>query len=204
MVSAKGVSGVLTWVWDVGRRWGRPIALPHQRGPPFLAADRAKFLRWNEPFSTICPGTKRSNFATEPEPWMLGTHEKSLENKPMKRFLLLAAGAWPSSPTAAAHAGPGRALRVAAMPSTPSAPRTPRPRGPVAPQPPPLPPAPRPGSHGRVLRGGTGWHLQGTRGAWGAHGGPRRLTLRWATAFPPGRALPTSGPACASRLVGYY
>lgn len=88
-----------------GLATGRLGALPRQQGPPFLAADGVKFLRWNEPFLTICPGTRRSNFATALKPWTLETYEKSPENKCTERSLLCPGGACRAHPCLA-HLSP--------------------------------------------------------------------------------------------------
>lgn len=127
--------------------------------------DRVRLLRCTEPFSAVCPGTKRSNLATELKSSVLGAHEKSLENKPADRHPLLPSRA--GAPPAAPPCCPPR----------------------LSPRPPPLLPAlpspvPMGGDQRRHHR-----RLLGVRGTRGAHGG--RDTSRCAC---PGHGLPKAWP----------
>lgn len=40
-----GISQSMLWYFKASLGWERPTALPHQWGPPFLAAERVKFLK---------------------------------------------------------------------------------------------------------------------------------------------------------------
>lgn len=165
---------------------GRLGALPCQQGPPFLAADGVKFLRWNEPFLTICPGTRRSNFATALKPWTLETYEKSPENKCTKRSLLCPGGACRAHPRLA-HPGPAAPPcphHACCPPHAHPSPGCGCPCGPVSPR--SLLPGPAAGHAGPAWAG----PMRGARG-------PRRPRPR-----PSRQAKP--GLACASRLVGYH